>query len=175
MPSAADLLAVPTEFEFEGKVYHLLPPTQIQQGKYQRYLERNAWEALDRSAEYRDPAAVKTDRESLTAAISAGEYEWDGPVGARAQQTPDGAAKLLQILLDVDAPTADRMALAHIAKFSAMLLAMQGDDPKALALALAALGLPKNFLDGNGGKRNGRGSSRSKTRRSTGRKKKSAA
>lgn len=167
MASAADLLSVPTEFEFEGKQYKLLPPDQIQQGKYQRYLERMAWEALDRSAEYRDAAAVKADREALTAAISAGEYEWDGPVGGRAQQTPEGAAKLLQILLDVDAPTAERMALAHLTKFAAMLRAMQGKDPKALALALQALGLPKTFLDGIGRKPNGRGSSRSKTRRST--------
>lgn len=171
----ADFFNVPTEIELDGTVYKLRPLDQVEQGKFQRWLEERAWAALERSAAYRSPEEVAADRRALTAEIAAGVYEWDGPVGAASQQTPEGAAKVLQILLGVPPETARRLALRYLERVLPALQAMMGGavDPKALGEALATLGLPPDFLGPTGGGSKRRGTSSSKTPRSTRREKKS--
>jgi hypothetical protein len=174
--SPADLLGVAHELDLDGVVYAVRKPDQLAQGKFQRWLESRARDAIDRAAV--DDAVKRAMHTDLNRDIAAGVYGYNGPVGAAAMQTPEGLAKLLTLV--ATAPGGEPMAPAaaercverHMLRLAGMIAAAEADDPKALAAALRELGLPANFLGSSGGSRPS-GSSASKTRRSTKAKRKS--
>ncbi len=174
----ADLLSIATDLTCEdvdkngkpvldekgepvAKTYAMRPPNQLEQGKFQRWLEQRAYEALDRRTYVNDEARAKAEN-ALTRDISAGVYEWGGDVASLAVLSTSGAAKLLELICGVPPVEAIRVINTHATRVRNILTAASTDDPKALAEALKAVGLPSNFL-----------SSDSATPRSTKRKRKS--
>lgn len=141
----ADLLSVDTELVIDGQTYKVHPPTLLEQGKFQRWLEQRARESVDR-ATYLDEAARDRGQNRVTTDVAAGLYEWGGEVALTALRSKDGVAKLIEIILGVPEPTARAFVDDHLKKIVAVLKVAADDDPKAVAQALKELGLPANFL-----------------------------
>jgi hypothetical protein len=159
----ADLLGAPTEFVYKGKTFQLRAANQLEQAKFQRWLEQRARDAVER-ADVSDERRRAMDA-GVTDAIAAGEYEWGGELCIRAIRTPAGLAKLVSIVLAdqaVTLPMAQEMVESKLKEIAAVMFAKVADDPKALAAALEKLGLPENYFTNN-----------SRTRRLTGRSRKS--
>jgi hypothetical protein len=159
----ADLLGAPSELTHKGKVYQLRPANQLEQAKFQRWLEQRARDAVAR-ADVSEPRRAAMDA-ALTDAIAAGEYEWGGEVCLKAIRTPGGLAKLVSIVLAEQAVTlavAQEMVEEKLRDIAAVMFAQASNDPKALAAALQKAGLPDSYF-----------TSSSRTRRSTGRSRKS--
>ena len=167
MATFADMLSIPSKFEFEGVSYELRPPTQLEQGIYQRWLEQEARESIDR-ATYLSDAQREMEARQVTRDIAAGLYEFGGEISVRRLQTVSGIAKLIEVICKVDAAQAQRVAEGRMKLAVELVRGAQAKDPKAMGEALAKLGLPKNFLNSNE-----RYSSKSETRRSKFRKKNS--
>lgn len=158
MPSLAELLNAPGDFEYQGKTYQLRQPTLLECGRYQRWLESEA----------RASAAAATDlpeedRRNLlrdvNADIAAQTYAWGGEVCIRSLRTPQGAAKLLSITAEdqgVSYPLALEMINHRFKELTALMFeADAGDDPKKkahLGSLLATLGLPADFLSNSSSK-----------------------
>lgn len=159
----ADLLGAPTEFVYKGKTFQLRPANQIEQAKFQRWIEQRARDAVERSDVSEDRRRAMDA--ALTDAIAAGEYEWGGELCIRAIRTPGGLAKLVSIVLAEQAvtlPMAQEMVEDKLRDIAAVMFAQSASDPKALAAALEKLGLPEGYFTNN-----------SRTRRSTGRSRRS--
>jgi hypothetical protein len=177
--TTADLLGVPHAIKVGDTEYSVRKPDLVTQGKFQRWLEQRARESVDR-ASYLDPDDRRAAQNAITREVAAGVYSWDGPVAIQAQQTPEGVAKILTLVTadpdgrPMDAATAEAAVAQELQRFVDLLTAQADDDPKALAAALTAVGLPATFLTARpspGPKKSG--SSASKTRRSAKRKRKS--
>ena len=179
MPTTADLLGVAHQITVGGVTYEVKKPDLLTQGRFQRWLEQRARESVDR-ATYLDAGDRREAQNAVTREVAAGAYSWDGPVAVAAQQNPEGVAKLLTLVTagpdgnPMDQATAEKAVAEELERFVNLLTAAAADDPKALAAALRAVGLPENYLTAAstaGRKKSGsRGSS---TRPSAGRKKKS--
>lgn len=164
MSTLADLVNAPGDFPFEGKVYKIGQPTVLQMGQFARWLEQRARDAVARATDLDDDARRALLRD-VTADIAVGVYDWGSEACCRALQTQRGQAKILAIMLADQGVTdelADRMIAQRLADVVALVQAAVTDDPKALAAALATLGLPSDFV-----------STGSPTPRSTGRSTKS--
>lgn len=154
MPTLADILGVASEFEFEGTVYHLRPPTLLEQLRFSRRLERRAMEAAARMVGVPEEAQDRMIR-AVTRDIAAGEYEPDSGSYIEALQKPDGIAFMLFLVLSGDHPevteeVARRMVDKALKEIAAVLIRESRDDPggKLMGGVLAALGLPPDFLLG---------------------------
>jgi hypothetical protein len=159
----ADLLGAPTEFSYKGKVFQLRPATQLEQAKFQRWLEQRARDA-DMRADVSEERRRALDADT-TKAIAAGEYEWGGEICLRAIRTPGGLAKLVSIVLADQAVTVEmarEMVEEKLRDIAAVMFAQGTEDPKALEAALRKVGLPEGYFTSN-----------CVTRRSTGKRRKS--
>ncbi len=149
MATLADLLSVPTEieFEYEGQVkkYPIGKPGQLVQGKYQRWLEQNAREGVDRATYLSDEGKERAER-VVSRDIAAKVYCWGGEVCVLALQTPEGIQKYLELLLNIPPAEAAALVEFRLKVIAEIVRAMQAKDPKALGAALATLGLPADFL-----------------------------
>ncbi len=145
MATFADLFSLAFTLTHAGKSYELRKPNQLEQGKYQRWLEDRAAAGVERR-NYPNDAAREMAERVLQRDIAAGVYEWGGEVAAAAVLSPDGAAKLVEIVCDVRPHIAREIIDTHIKQVLAVLAAASTDDPKALALALKTLGLSSDNL-----------------------------
>ena len=145
----ADMLSIPSEIEheYEGEVkkYTIGKPGTLEMGKFQRYLEVRAREAVERgsfdSEEARDRANNLVTRD-----IVAGVYEWEGPACIEALQHPAGIQKYLEILLNIGPREAKSLVDARLKLLVELVKCVRDDDPKGAAAVLARLGLPADFL-----------------------------
>lgn len=96
-----------TEVTVGGVAYPLRQMTVAEQMRYAVWLERRAWEALDRSAEYKTPAADRHDRRELRIDIGAGVYSPGGEAYKRSVFTQAGQAMSLFVPLSADYPELD--------------------------------------------------------------------
>lgn len=145
MATLADLLSIATNLECDGKQYPMRPPNQLEQGKFQRWLEQRAYEGIERRT-YAEDSAKYAAINALTQDIAAGVYEWGGDVASKAVLSSSGAAKLVELICNVPASEAAKVIDTHIQRVVAIMTAASTDDPKALGEALKLLGLPADFL-----------------------------
>lgn len=147
MPTLADVLNAPTELEFEGTVYHLRQPTLMEQATYQRWLEKQATAAAGRMVDLSDAQQQKV-LEGVAAKIGLGVYEFGGEFCMASLQTQSGLAKLVSIVLadqGVDEAKARLMLLGQLKEIAFSFVSKLTTDPKELAAALVALGLPPDY------------------------------
>jgi hypothetical protein len=150
MPTLADLLNAPSDFEFEGTVYKLREPTLMECGRYQRWLEQEARASAARAVELPDEDRRNLLRD-VTADIAAQVYAWGGEACVRSLRTPQGIARLLAIIGDGQGITpalAARMVDRKLREIAALLAAAQEDDAggKKLEAVALRLGLPRTFF-----------------------------
>ena len=157
----ADMLSTPHEIEHGGKVYKITAPTQDQQGRYQRWLEDKALDAIERGG-FRSEEARASAYAAWTRDCASGLYEFGNDAFNKALGTISGGTKLIEIICDVTPEVAKELFETRRKRIDAIFQAAVTNDPKALALALKALGLPSEIFLGV-----------SATRRSTKRKRKS--
>jgi hypothetical protein len=169
VPTLADLLSIGTEVDLGGKKVTLRPPNLLEQGKYQRWLEEQARQSVNR-ATYLSDDAVRQAQNDITRDIASGIYQWGGQVCVAALQQPDGVAKLVEIVCSLEQAEARKLVDDYLGQIVALIRAASDDDPKAIAQALKSLGLPPDFL---GAKTKPASSKCSGARRSTKRKRKS--
>lgn len=150
----------------DGTEYTIKPPTKIQQATFQRWLERCAREKLLAAVEY-DAETKRQQLADLEDRIAGGHFEWGSAACAARLRSPSGMSRILQILLDIDGPTADALVEHRLELIAALLVARAADDPKAVATILEKLGEPMPSPPP------GTGSSHSSTRRGVGRRRKS--
>lgn len=146
MVTIADLLNAPTEMELDGKVYKLRQPTLLEGALFQRWIEQRARESAGRAIDLPEEDRRQLLRD-VNADIAAGLYCWEGPVCCQALQTPVGMAKLIAIVLadqGCDEAAAKRLVDQKLRELVAILGA--DNDPKVVAVVLAKLGLPPDFL-----------------------------
>lgn len=149
MATLADILSIPTEIThtYEGveKVYKLGKPGLLVQGKYQRWLEQNAREAVERgkyaSDEDRDRAMNAVTRD-----VAAGYYQWEGPACNESMSHRAGVEKYIEIMCEVPAKEAKDVIDARWGMIVEVVRAARANDPKALRAALIKLGLPADLL-----------------------------
>ncbi len=144
----ASLFNAPTELEFEGEKYLLRKPNQLEEGMYQRWLEQLAWDKIN-ARTYQDEAEKLASLRMHDHDCAAGVFEYGGEVSVKRLMTPKGLAKLIAIICRDQGMTdeqAERWVELENRKIAAVLVSKATDDPKALAAALAILGLPKDFL-----------------------------
>src|SRR4051794_13270063 len=115
MPTLADLLSVETDLELDGKTYKVRPPTLLEQGRFQRWLEQRAREAIDRAV-YKDEASRDRCHNLITQDVAAGVYEWGGELCVKALQTEAGVVRLLELVAGVPAAEAKRLVDSHLKK-----------------------------------------------------------
>lgn len=72
--------------EYKGKTYKLAPMTVEIMAQWESYLEGRAWQALDRSKNFREPADYQKAARDLEADIVAGKYGFFSEVSMEAQQ-----------------------------------------------------------------------------------------
>lgn len=158
MPTTlADLLNVLEEWEFEGVVWRLRPPNQVEQGLFSRWLERRDRENAARATELDD-----ADQEKLLrfAGINASAcvYEWGSDAYCTALLSPKGFAKMLFFVLRTENPDrpvtedlAGRMVAHKVHELAVILQASREDDDGVKKNLLRSVGLPPDYLDSPSG------------------------
>lgn len=146
--TVADIFAVGTSIKApDGTVYTLKELTLYQQGEFQRWLEQRAHDAVERSDatdDAKDRRHAIIDRDA-----GLGRYEYDGPFGVEAMCTPAGLTKLVEIACRDQGMTAAKAGevMRHsFREVAATFIRKAVEDPKVAAAALAALGLPPDWL-----------------------------
>jgi hypothetical protein len=144
-----DIFAVGTVIKMDdGAEYTLRPPTQIEQGQFQVWLEQRAHDAVDRSnasQESKDRRHAQIDDKAAL-----GHYAWDGPIGLQSRWMPDGLTKSIEIICrdqGVDGKRAEEIARQHFRVCAAQILDAAAKDPKVLRPLLGALGYPMDWFE----------------------------
>jgi len=149
----ADIFAVGQTLDYKAPdgtitTFKLRPPNQYEQGEFQRWLEQKIHDAIDRSS---DSEERKIKRHSLIdAQAGMGEYAWDGPSGMESRFKPEGYIETLKIVCRDQGMTdeiAQEIFQQNLYRLWRDVMESQGQDPKALAPVLAALGFPTGFLE----------------------------
>lgn len=143
----ADLLNAPTELTLDGKTYKLRQPTVLEEATFSRWLEQLARESAARAVDIPEEQQRQLLRD-VNADIAAGVYAVNGPVYVASLQSPARLPKYLSVILadqGCDEATARKLAERFLGEVVATLLSGH-HDPKTLAVVLAKLGLPPNFL-----------------------------
>lgn len=169
--SQADLLNVAREVKLGDKTFHVRSPTLLEQGRFQRWLETRAWEAIERRATMPGvkPADIERDRKALIADIAAGVYSWGGRASIEALGTTAGLVALFAIVTGEPEQEVEKLVDAKLWELvAAVNTLMEANDPKALRAALKSLGMAPPLWNPGRGR-----SSNSATRRSATRRKKS--
>lgn len=144
----ADLVNAPSEITFEGQTYRLSPPSLLQQGEFQRYLEQKVLDGINRR-QYPDEKARERDRANFNDRSGAGYYEWGGEYAAHAAIQPAGYVKLLAIIGREQGLTlaiAERLVKQKLHESLAAIMSRIVSDPKELGAILTMLGLPADIL-----------------------------
>jgi len=173
----ADLLSCPSEIEYEGQVYKLGPPTQLQQAQYGEWLVRRAREGVERDAATMSREWVDNEHTKITRDRAAGIYSWNGAVCVQALGTYDGGLQLFRMILKSHHPAmsdelSEKMFVARAKWIEEVVLREIDRDPKAVEEALRTMRLPTTTSNKSGTQKNTY-TSYYKTRRSTKRKPKS--
>jgi hypothetical protein len=173
VPGIADLLGVASHFSHEGKTYQLREPTQLEQGKFTRWLEQRAREAVFRATDM-DPAQQERAERAVTRDIASCVYEWNGEASLQAQLTPLGMARLVYIVLSTEHPevtpeVATAMVDTRMREVAAIMVGANA-SPKAQRDVCRLLTIPLSTL-----KPKSSSSGNSSSRRSTKRRRKSKA
>lgn len=150
----ADLTAAPAEITFEGKVFKLRPPDQLEQGMFARWLEQRAREFVMRATDVPPETQDRLIR-NVASDAAAGRYDFGGDTYTQALGTPLGMAKMMALIFRKTMPelgsSAEEWATKIVAqKITEAVAVMQAellDDPKARAAVLASVGLPPDYLD----------------------------
>lgn len=147
----ADLFNAPREIVHKGKTWQLRRPDQLEQGMFQRYLEKCAYDAIERR-EYQDDAAKDRDRHNLNVACALGAFEWGSPATVEATANPLRLWKLIQIIARDQGMTdeiARELMDEHVRECVAAIIRENVEDPKAVAAMVMTLGFPPDFLSKN--------------------------
>ena len=107
MASIMDALGVGPELTFEGKVYRLKPMTLIHAAQFAAWLERQAWEGVDRARAWLSPASYDEALARVSRDVAAGVYDFGSETYARAAASMAGMKYLLLLALREDDPTVD--------------------------------------------------------------------
>ena len=134
VPSIADLLGVASQFTHDGKTYELREPTLLEQGKFTRWLEQRAREAVFRATDMSRDQQERAER-SVMRDIAGCVYEWGGEASMTATLTPAGMARLVYIVLSTNHPEvtpeiAAEMVDTRMREIAAILTGATA-DPKA--------------------------------------------
>ena len=151
MPSLADIFNSATPIEFEGKTYKLRPPSLIEAGEYQRWLEAEARAGAGRATELPEADRRQLLRDVI-ADIAAGRYRYGGAISVESLRDPVNVARLMSIICADQGLTfaiAQRLCDQQLRECVAIVAAEYESDPKAVGQLLASLGLPQNFLSGS--------------------------
>jgi hypothetical protein len=146
MATLADMFSVPTEIEFEGKKYTFREPTQLEQGKYQRWLEQRADEAIDRKTWLSDEQRAEEKR-VLNWGIAAGTIERGGEICIESLRSKSGFIRFIELVCNCPTPEAEALFNHRLENLLAVVRAKQASDPKAMRAALLTLGLPADWLN----------------------------
>lgn len=149
----ADAFNVGSEFDLTGpdgkvlRTFRFRKPTLTEQGEFQRWLERRAHDAVDRSEDSDD----RKDRRHHAIDVDAGlgMYEWDGPLALKSMWTPACLTKIAEIIARDQSATPDeieQVVAQHIKRVAVAILSRAVADPKVMAPILGALGLPTDWL-----------------------------
>ena len=126
MASIMDALGVGPELTFEGKVYRLKPMTLIHAAQFAAWLERQAWEGVERAKAWLPP---KTHEEALARVsrdVAAGVYDFGSEDYARAAASLSGLKYLTLLSLKENHPEADEELVDRIfAEKLQRIMAMQ--------------------------------------------------
>jgi hypothetical protein len=129
----------------DGSEVELRPLTILEQGRYARWLEQRAHDAVDRSEaaeEAKDRRHAIIDRDAAM-----GKYEWDGPYALESQLTPAGMCKVTEIVCGLDGRAAEEVVRLNARAVCLRVLQMRARDPKALGVLLESLGHPTDWLE----------------------------
>lgn len=146
----ADIFNASTPIEFKGKTYRVRKPNGNERGEYQRWLEKRAYDAIERR-EYRKgkESQREVDRTNLSVREAAGVFEWGGEACIESLRSQEGGAKFLEIMLHDQGMTlemAEEWTANKLAEVAAACVSRITNDPKVLGAALNRLGLPADFF-----------------------------
>jgi len=140
---------------FKGMDIVLGHPTQEEQGRFSRLLERRAMLFVERV----DDEAEKAEyRRAAIRDSAAFEFEWGSDAYTKAIGTPGGQVELQLIVLprlNPGLPITRQLVTDLVAKkiveIAAVLRAAEEPDPAKKAAILAVAGLPPDYLDSRNG------------------------
>lgn len=144
------VLNIGSDIEYEGKAYTIPKADLMQSARFGTWVERRAWQALERSAvngEWSEERA-RAASSSLLGDIAAGKYEWGGEYCLSAMQSHAGQAMILYIVLSETHPEvteefAKKLALAKAMQISKWV-EEQLQDSKQFAGLADLLDFPKS-------------------------------
>lgn len=151
MATIADLLGLGGSITFADKKYELRKPSITEEARFSRRLEDRALDAVARAKV--PPEEADALRRAVMRDIAAGHWEVDSAGYVEALRTPDGMGYMLHLILSRDHPEVTeevgRAMVEHgMKEVAAALIREATDDPKAIGVVLAILGLPPDFLSG---------------------------
>lgn len=134
MATVMDALGVGPELTFEGKVYRLKPMTLIHAARFAAWLERQAWEGVERARAW---VPAKTHEEALARVsrdVAAGVYDFGSEDYARAAASMSGLKYLTLLSLqenhpEVDDELVDRIFAEKMARIMAVQTQVNGTAP----------------------------------------------
>lgn len=147
--TTADLLGLPlSHLELDGERWELREATPVERGRYQRWLEDELRAAARRDVDSPDPAG---DMLRVNERIAAGACHFDGPMATARRETPEGQAKLWEIMYALPPDKAEKVQRANAERVAELARkAVLDGDPKAagalLGPLLRLLGLSSTFF-----------------------------
>ena len=107
MASIMDALGLGPELTFEGKVYRLKPITLIHAARFSAWLERRAWEGVERSQAWVNPKTYEANVKIVSRDIATGVYDFGSEDYARAAESMAGMKFLTMLSLQESHPEVD--------------------------------------------------------------------
>lgn len=148
--SLQKILNLGSDIEYEGKTYSIPAADIVQEGRFGTWVEKRAWQALERSAvngEWTEERA-RAASSSLLGDIAAGKYDWGGEYCVAALQSLAGQAAILHIVLGQTHPEVTEEFAKKLAQAKAMQIGKwveeQLSDSKSFAGLVDLLGFPKS-------------------------------
>lgn len=99
MGKLADAAGVGPEFTFRGKVYQSVQATFKHRGMFEAYLERRAWEVVQRSKSYCTPIEYRENVSIWERDCAAGDYDYGSQAYAKALNSYHGRCHMLLLTL----------------------------------------------------------------------------
>lgn len=109
-----DALGVGPELSFGGKVYRLAPLTLVHYAMFSAWLERQAWEGIERAKPALSPRTYDDALSRVARDVAAGMYDLGSPAFAQAAGSMSGLKQLVLLSLrdsQKDIPEKDRESI----------------------------------------------------------------
>ena len=107
MSEASALLAVGSDFEYEGRKYHLRPFTLGDEAIYEAWLEREAYKAVARQKAWMEPDDYKLALAAVSDGVAAQRYTFMSRLGQESLTSSAGVKQFLLMTLQHANPKPD--------------------------------------------------------------------